>query len=131
MTEPAAVTPSGRAVRKLKVIPWERRPGENDLWRARFLRYVALGPSRSVSLVATGRRNAYPIPAHWPIVSKQNAWKERAEAFDAAAKLDPSLIVDLNVEMTALADNAPNGEREKLRGVTYQPPPPDEDSELD
>lgn len=117
--------------------PWDQQPGENDLWYARFLRYVALGPSlpRSVSLVARGRKNAYPIPAHWPIQAKQNTWKVRAEAFDAAAKADTSgqVTARFNALIGAMqASKLVNGEAEKLLGVTYQAPPPrGEDDDLD
>lgn len=64
--------------------PWGRQPFENDLWFERFMRYLKLGPRRSVSLAATGKRNAYPLPSHWMIVAKDNLWRERAHAYDIA-----------------------------------------------
>lgn len=86
MTEPAVST-EAQAKPSLTVAPrhpWDQQPGENDLWYCRFMRFAALGPTRSVSLVATGRRNAYPIPAHWPIQARQLNWRERAKELDAA-----------------------------------------------
>lgn len=109
-------TPKPAQVRNL----WDQQAGENDLWYARFLRFVALGPGRSVSLVATGRRNAYPVPAHWPIQAKQRSWRERASAFDAAVvkalkaretiEDKVELIETFNNRLTALASTATNGE---------------------
>lgn len=131
--EAAAVAPAmvGRPrVKPANQQPWDQQSGENDLWYARFLRYVALGPTRSVSLVARGRRNAYPIPAHWPIQAKQQNWKARAENFDAAAKADPAAVDRFNLRLGALrvnADRKINGEAELLVGVAYQAPSPDDD----
>lgn len=64
--------------------PWDRLPDENDLWYERFTHYLKLGPRRSVSLAATGKRNAYPLPSHWMIVAKEKRWRERARAYDRA-----------------------------------------------
>jgi hypothetical protein len=107
--------------------PWDQQPRENDLWYARFLRFIALGPGRSVSLVATGRRNAYPVPAHWPIQSKQNSWRERATAFDEAVVLAlkarntiedrVDLLETFTNRLMALASTAPNGEAELLQAA--------------
>lgn len=111
--------------------PWERQPGEKDLWYARFLRYVALGPTRSISLVAKGRRNAYPVPAHWPVVSVQDNWRERATAFDEAARKDAHLITvwflsALETARTRLTDPT---EQAKMRGLQYRPPEEDDHGE--
>lgn len=62
--------------------PWARQAFENDLWFERFLHYLKLGPRRSVSLAATGKRNAYPLPSHWMIIAKEHLWRERARAYD-------------------------------------------------
>lgn len=72
--------------------PWDRLPDENDLWYERFTHYLKLGPRRSVSLAATGRRNAYPLPSHWMVVAKEKRWRERAAAYDRAHGLiaDPA-----------------------------------------
>lgn len=114
---------------------WDQRDDENDLWYARFLRYVAIGPGRSVSLVVTGRKNAYPLPAHWPAQAKQLEWKVRADAFDAAAKATPSLIVTFNNILAAYADAVPNSagkEGVHLRAAVaaggYQTPPADDEA---
>lgn len=114
-----------------KAPPWDQRPGENDLWFARFLRYVALGQDRSVSLVAKGRKNAYPVPAHWPIQSKQNEWKARALAFDRAALSDTALVGIFNAKLASLAATIGNGEADLLKAAVaaggYHGPPDDED----
>jgi hypothetical protein len=111
---------------------WDQQPGENDLWFARFLRFVALGPGRSVSLVATGRRNAYPVPAHWPIQAKQRLWRERARAFDEAARADSGLVLCLNALLLTLATDSTlaNGEAvalEKAAKEGYQVPPTEDE----
>lgn len=133
MSEPnAATAPSARSS-KAKRAAWDQQPGENDLWYARFARFVALGPTRSVSLVAKGRRNAYPVPAHWPIQSKQMNWRERATAFDEAAAKDPTLIVVFNNLLLALSTTAENGEVSALDAAVkaggYHAPPTDEDED--
>lgn len=113
------------------VKPWHQQKGDNELWYARFLRYVALGPTRSVSLVATGERNHYPVPAHWPSQAKQRSWKTRAAAFDEAAKADPSVIGEFNNLLTAFASSAPPEEKLRIEAALvkggYQAPPPEED----
>lgn len=115
--------------------PWEQRPVENDLWYVRFLRYVALGPGRSVSLVSKGKRNQYPVPAHWPVVAKQLSWKDRARAFDAAASKDPALIrvfydlleeVLVRVRTSLRATEEPDRLAATLKAGGYQIPPPAE-----
>ena len=111
--------------------PWDQHPDENDLWYARFVRFVALGPTRSVSLVAKGYRNAYPVPAHWPMQAKQMHWRERATAFDQAVKADSKLLAAFEGLIVSLQVRLTNGEQQKLVGVTYQPPPPDDDYEDD
>jgi hypothetical protein len=108
--------------------PWAQQPGENGLWYARFLRYLALGPTRSVSLVAKGRRNAYPIPAHWPIQAKQKDWKARAEAFDAAVRADPTVADQFHALVVGTQEHLVSPkEQDLLMGVTYTMPPPDDE----
>lgn len=126
----ASAAPS-RAV-KPKRLPWDQRPQENDLWYARFLRFVALGPSRSMSLVTRGRRNAYPVPAHWPMQAKQMDWQLRAKAFDEAAKANPAIIPIFNNLLASVAVAATTGsEPVLLRAAVdaggYQAPPDEED----
>lgn len=129
MADQAIAATSGTGVNPSRT-PWDQQPGENDLWYARFIRFVALGPKRSVSLVAMGRRNAYPVPAHWPIQAKQRLWRERAAAFDVAAKADQATVTEFNTTIiVGLRDRLVNGEREKLMGVAYQAPPPEDDYE--
>lgn len=112
--------------------PWEQQPGENDLWYSRFLRFVALGAERSVSLVSTGMKNYYPVPAHWPMVAKQRQWRERAKAFDEAARKDEAAMNRwFVVALVAIRDRVPVGEREKTMGVMYTLPRQDEDESSD
>lgn len=125
MTEPAVVTTASKAPRR-SPLPWEQQPGENALWYARFLRFVALGPRRSVSLVSTGQRNHYPVPAHWPMVAKQRSWRERATAFDEAVRKDEALMSTFESLFVAARMAAPSEEADKMMGIKYQPPPPDE-----
>jgi hypothetical protein len=133
MAEPAAVShttsPSPRKVRT--ALPaWSQQRGENDLWYFRFLRFVALGPGRSVSLVSTGERNHYPVPAHWPIQAKQLNWRERAKIFDEAAKEDPALITTFNGLLESFAVPASEQEKKHLKGLMrYMAPEIDEDYE--
>jgi hypothetical protein len=143
----ASASPKQAAKRKSEITraPWDQQPGENDLWYARFLRFIALGPGRSVSLVATGRRNAYPVPAHWPIQAKQNSWRDRAVAFDEAVvvALRARSTIEDQVELLeiftnrlmALASTAPNGEAELLEAALkaggYQLPPSDDEEAND
>lgn len=111
--------------------PWDQQPGENDLWYARFLRFAALGPSRSVSLVAKGRRNAYPIPAHWPIQAKQYSWRERATALDDALRSGGLDLTAFNTSLAVAAAKAPTKEAELLTAIIksggYVLPPSEED----
>lgn len=121
-TAPPRVKPKGP--------PWAQQALENDLWYARFLRFVALGPRRSVSLVAKGKRNAYPVPAHWPIQAKQWSWRTRARAFDEAALADPRLIDAFNHQLATFVATAPNGEGVLMVAAVqtggYKTPPPED-----
>lgn len=74
---------------------WDQQANENALWYQRFIDYLKLGPTRSVSLAATGRRNAYPLPSHWMVVSRDYRWKERATAWDAAGSPTPAAPRDI------------------------------------
>lgn len=131
----SATAASARAPRVAarSILPWQQQPGENALWFARFIRYLALGPGRSVSLVAVGRRNAYPVPAHWPAHAKQADWNARGKAFDKAARSDPSLIATLNETLAEWARTAPPTEGvlllARIAAGGYIAPPPDEDEE--
>lgn len=142
MAEPIAVAaPSHK--RKTTLVPkatpvaakreaWDQQTSENDLWYIRFLRYVAMGPGRSVSLVATGKRNSYPVPAHWPVQAKQMDWRPRAAAFDDAAWRTPELVDVFNNTLTAFLPNARIGKEaqklaETIEAGGYQVPPPRED----
>lgn len=128
MTEPVAATASVTEPAVLVREQWDPQIGENALWYARFLRFVALGPTRSVSLVAKGRRNAYPIPAHWPIQAKQHRWRERATAFDEAARNDPRVVDYFNTTLIIMTRDRLIGEDERMRldGVMYIVPADDE-----
>lgn len=135
MAAPAAVT---ALAQKAKREQWEQQPKERDLWYARFLRYVALGPSRSMSLVAHGERNHYPVSAHWPPSAKKHHWRSRAAAFDAAVAADPSLGQWLLNAMSIMAVQLGNQDEVSkevqllsaaVKGGGYQAPPDDDDED--
>lgn len=114
------------------VQPWEQQPGENDLWFSRFLRFVALGGERSVSLVSTGKKNYYPVPAHWPMVAKRDSWRERAKAFDEAYRKDEATMnIWFVTALVAVRGRIPAIEAHKTMGVAYLPPERDEDESTD
>lgn len=138
MTEQIAATGAVPVPAKTRPRPlsahevWDQRRDENDLWYIRFLRYVALGPGRSVSLVAKGKRNAYPVPAHWPVQAKQLSWKARAVAFDGAAKAKPSLVKIFNTTLASFIPKAQEGDEATALALAvstggYQVPPDEED----
>lgn len=67
--------------------PWDRQPGEDARWYARFTAYRLLGRGRTLEAVwrqeakdhqKTGK---YP-PKHWYAVAAEWNWKERAAAWD-------------------------------------------------
>lgn len=129
----AAAQPTPRASARKATSPWERQPFDTDLWFARFLFYMALGPRRSVSKAAMGRPNAYPVPAHWPIQARQLNWKARAEAFDAEAIANPSLVTRFNTFIRRDAEIIIKATRPVVRAFAetiiaagYQPLPPDD-----
>jgi hypothetical protein len=82
--EPAPVPPPEH--------PWDRQPGEPDLWWSRFRRFLGLGPRRSLlaawraELAESGREvpnGSNPsAPDGWSQHATQWAWRERAAAFD-------------------------------------------------
>lgn len=131
LAESVAAMPSESKAARLRPLPtrepWDQRQGENDLWYIRFLRYVALGPGRSVSLVAKGQRNAYPVPAHWPVQAKQLSWRDRATAFDHAALIKPSLVTKFNDTMTTFLPKVREGKEALALAASikigYQVPP--------
>jgi hypothetical protein len=68
--------------------PWERQPGEPNLWFSRFERFRLTGPSRSLlgtvnaELVEEGRKRQAKVPGAWNRAAIQWRWRERAEAWD-------------------------------------------------
>lgn len=76
-----------------EVRPWDREAGEPMRWYARFERYRALGPNRS--LLATyrqeyetkarniGKPRVQRFPPEWTTAAHAWRWRERAEAWDA------------------------------------------------
>ena len=73
--------------------PWQRLPGERNLWFARFERYRLAGPKRSLLGVVNAeraRRDAKPgrsAPQAWAKAAKQWRWQQRAEAWDEQQRL--------------------------------------------
>lgn len=134
MTVAATADTSPSPRRRAPLALWYQQPGENDLWYARFLRFVALGAERSVSLVSTGKKNYYPVPAHWPMVAKKDRWRERARAFDEAHRKDEAGMNRWFVAaLVAARDKVHTEEAHKMMGVAYMPPPvmDDEDESSD
>lgn len=128
----AAIDPASNPPRRASVAPWEQQPGENDLWFSRFLRFVALGAERSVSLVSTGQKNYYPVPAHWPMVAKQKQWRERAKAFDEAHRKDEAAMNKwFTTALVSVRERIPAIEAHKTMGVAYMPPARDDDESSD
>ena len=70
---------------------WERKPGEPNLWYARFDAFRQLGPGRSVSKAyhrckqEQGLRSA-TANSLWYQTSRDWDWRERAEAWDRAQR---------------------------------------------
>jgi hypothetical protein len=70
------------------VEPWERRPGEPNLWYARFERYRLAGSSRSLlgsvnaDRQSRGAAKTRSTPQAWAKNANRWQWRERAEAWD-------------------------------------------------
>jgi hypothetical protein len=68
--------------------PWERQPGEPNLWFSRFQRYLLAGPSRSLlgtvngERTEKGREKQSKVPGSWNQAFARWNWRERAEAWD-------------------------------------------------
>jgi hypothetical protein len=68
--------------------PWERQPGESNLWFSRFQRYLLAGPSRSLLGTVNGERTEKgqekqsKVPGSWNQAFTRWNWRERAEAWD-------------------------------------------------
>lgn len=68
--------------------PWERQPGEPNLWFARFERYRLDGPSRSLrgtvnaERATKGNKRHSGIPGAWSRTFVRWRWRERAEEWD-------------------------------------------------
>jgi hypothetical protein len=74
--------------------PWERQPGESNLWYDRFEAYRLAGARRSLLGAVNAerrRRNAPPgrsVPQAWAKNAKRWRWLERAEAWDACQRAE-------------------------------------------
>ena len=74
------------------ITPWDRRPGEPNLWYQRFERFRLAGPARSIRQVFLAERagrqkapkGATPerVPSAWDRAAAAWRWAERAEAWD-------------------------------------------------
>ena len=68
--------------------PWDRQPGEPNLWYSRFERYRLAGPSRSIRGLLNSEKGTKSnkrrrcIPGAWSRASTRWNWKDRAEAWD-------------------------------------------------
>jgi hypothetical protein len=68
--------------------PWDRQPGEPNLWYSRFERYRLAGPNRSLLGTVNGERSdkgatrKAKVPGSWNRAFAQWRWRQRAEAWD-------------------------------------------------
>jgi hypothetical protein len=74
--------------------PWEQVKGESNRWYARFESFRLIGPNRSLlaavnaDRVARGVNRTRSVPQGWAKNAKHWHWRERAEAWDAAQRLE-------------------------------------------
>jgi hypothetical protein len=72
--------------------PWERQPGEPNLWFSRFERFRLTGPTRTLlgmvnaELVEQGRSRQLRVPGAWNRAFAKWRWRERAEAWDESER---------------------------------------------
>jgi hypothetical protein len=77
--------------------PWERQPGEANLWYARFERYRLAGPQRSFlgilndERVRRGKKKGRSIPQAWADNIKRWRWRDRALAWDEQERWEARL----------------------------------------
>lgn len=62
--------------------PWDQLPQETDLWYERFIRYMLMGPSRSVPKVAAIFGASPNALSSWFAKAKDNHWHDRARKWD-------------------------------------------------
>jgi hypothetical protein len=68
--------------------PWDRQPGEPNLWFSRFERYRLAGPGRSLTGIWTaeqaekGVNRRTKVPGAWDRAAARWRWRQRAEAWD-------------------------------------------------
>jgi hypothetical protein len=68
--------------------PWDRQPGEPNLWYSRFECYRLAGPSRSLlgtlnhERATKGLPKKARVPGAWNRALEHWRWRERAEAWD-------------------------------------------------
>jgi hypothetical protein len=69
--------------------PWQRQPGEPNLWYTRFEHYRLSGPGRSLlgtvnaERTAQGKAKQIKVPGAWNQACRQWCWRQRSEAWDA------------------------------------------------
>jgi hypothetical protein len=68
--------------------PWDRQPGEPNLWFDRFERFRLAGPSRSLLAILNaererhGKRKGRSVPTAWTKNARLWDWRARALAWD-------------------------------------------------
>jgi hypothetical protein len=82
-------------------IPYERQPGETELWYQRFTIYMGMGVERSVMKALRGAGANEVSIRQWEEKCAENRWVERAKAYDNA--FSSKLITDLEKKRTDMA----------------------------
>jgi hypothetical protein len=84
--------------------PWEQLTGEPNRWFARFESFRLGGQSRSLlgcvnaDRLARGADRSRSIPQAWANNAKRWRWRERAEAWDHAQRLEARLARTRDIE---------------------------------
>lgn len=72
--------------------PWDRQPGEPNLWYSRFERLRLMGPTRTLlgcvnaERAERGGKRAKRVPGAWYRATERWHWTERVEAWDQAER---------------------------------------------
>jgi hypothetical protein len=83
---------------------WEQRAGEPNRWYARFESFRLAGPNRSLlgsvnaDRLSRGASRTRSIPQAWATNAKLWGWRERAQAWDEAQRLEARLARAQTIE---------------------------------
>ncbi|HJY88000.1 MAG TPA: hypothetical protein VKE24_14290 [Candidatus Acidoferrales bacterium] len=84
--------------------PWDRQPGEPNLWYSRFERYRLAGPSRSLlgtlnsEMLEKGLPRKAKVPGAWNRACERWHWRERAEGWDEHERHKAQIVRARDVE---------------------------------